>query len=104
MTCEWKARKSTNRISSLPTALGNRRRDSHIPTRPTTMPILKQGTNPTQKLLPISPVCFVTYRPGRIARHATALFPPGYAGLVKASSSTHPVLFGLTDIPFHTKV
>ena len=34
MTGGWKARKTKSRFPSLPTALGNRWRDSHIPTAP----------------------------------------------------------------------
>jgi hypothetical protein len=35
MTAGWKERKTKGRFPSLPTALGNRCRDSHIPTAPT---------------------------------------------------------------------
>jgi len=42
MTVGGKARKTKNRFPSLPTALGNRLRDSHIPTAPTA-PLLSQN-------------------------------------------------------------
>jgi hypothetical protein len=41
MTAGWKARKTRNRFPSLPTVLGNRWRDSHIPNAPTASPSLK---------------------------------------------------------------
>jgi hypothetical protein len=45
MTVEWKARKTKNRFPSPSTALGNRCRDSHIPTAPTRWsPSLKNQT------------------------------------------------------------
>jgi hypothetical protein len=45
MTVGRKARKTTKRFPSLPTALGNRWRDFHIPTAPITVsPSLKTNT------------------------------------------------------------
>jgi hypothetical protein len=45
MTRGWKVRKTKNRFPTLPTALGNRCRDSHIPTAPTGS-LFKSKTNP----------------------------------------------------------
>lgn len=38
MTVGWETRKTKKRFPSFPTVLGNRWRDSHIPTAPTAVP------------------------------------------------------------------
>jgi hypothetical protein len=56
MTGEWKEWKSKRRIPTLPTALGNRPRDFHIPTGPTILLILTKGDQTSfRKVSPMSP-------------------------------------------------
>jgi hypothetical protein len=53
MTDGWKAGKTKNRFPSLPTVLGNRPRDFHIPTAPTVLSSLKTKTDNKERSTPL---------------------------------------------------
>jgi hypothetical protein len=52
----WEAEKAKPRLSPLPTTLGNRMRDSHIPTGSTTILYTQTNRSRFAQLLPMSPV------------------------------------------------
>jgi hypothetical protein len=59
MTVGWEGKKTRKRFPTLPTALGNRWGDFHIPTAPT--PVPSSPKTKTERSSPL-PSCFLQFR------------------------------------------